>query len=63
MRNRKEKIFFLLEEMYVVLIHCQYLKENRLNLLDNDHDLLVNYHPKRKRKFFLFFFYSIDLKY
>jgi hypothetical protein len=36
--------------MYVVLIHRQYLKENQLNLRDNDHDLLVNYHPNKKKK-------------
>jgi hypothetical protein len=36
----------LLEEMYVDPIHRRYLKENRLNRLDNDHDLLENYHPK-----------------
>jgi hypothetical protein len=41
----------LLEEMHVVEIHYRYLKENRLNLLDNDHDLLVNYHPKVITKF------------
>ncbi len=44
--NNDQEIRCLLEEMYVVRIHRRCLKENRLNLLDNDHDLLENYHPK-----------------
>ena len=34
--------------MYVDQVLHRYLKENRLNLLDNDHDHLENYHPKRR---------------
>lgn len=42
----KEKNEILQEEMYVDQILHRYPKENRLNLLDNDHDHLENYHPK-----------------
>ena len=38
----------LREEMYVVQIHRRYLEENQSDLLDNDRDLLENYHPKKK---------------
>lgn len=41
----------LQEEMHVVLIHRPYLKENQSSLLDNDHDLLVNYHPIKIDRF------------
>lgn len=36
--------------MNVAVTHCQYLKENQLDRLDNDHGLLENYHPARMNK-------------